>query len=181
MSQQTYDDKRPFNTVSLRSSSRLTSSSTDIAKMEGKPPSLSKSGNILRSSKFGTEEIRILERRVMMIAAASRIILFLWAVLCSSLVPDYDTSDELLDNTINNSNHAANFSRIDPAIRDTLRVFSHWDGVYFSRIAQRGYEFEQFHAFFPLFPLVIYFGKLLCQVNHTLQITLLIFSQLNLE
>lgn len=32
---------------------------------------------------------------------------------------------------------------------------SHWDAVYFLRIAQAGYEFEQFHAFFPLLPLLI--------------------------
>ena len=33
--------------------------------------------------------------------------------------------------------------------------FANWDGVYFARIAQCGYEFEQFHAFFPLYPVLV--------------------------
>lgn len=31
-------------------------------------------------------------------------------------------------------------------------MFGHWDGVFFLQIAEYGYEFEKFHAFFPAFP-----------------------------
>lgn len=30
-----------------------------------------------------------------------------------------------------------------------------WDSMFFGRIAQEGYEYEQFYAFFPLFPIVV--------------------------
>ncbi len=33
--------------------------------------------------------------------------------------------------------------------------FANWDGVYFKRISEAGYEFEQYFAFFPLFPCLI--------------------------
>ncbi|KAF1780680.1 GPI mannosyltransferase 2 [Phytophthora cactorum] len=35
-----------------------------------------------------------------------------------------------------------------------LAALSNWDGVYFSHIALNGYDFEHFHAFFPLYPLL---------------------------
>jgi hypothetical protein len=39
--------------------------------------------------------------------------------------------------------------------RGDLRYWSHWDGAWFDRIAQHGYETENATAFFPLFPLVL--------------------------
>ena len=36
-----------------------------------------------------------------------------------------------------------------------LRYWSHWDGAWFARIAQHGYETENATAFFPFFPLVL--------------------------
>ena len=30
-----------------------------------------------------------------------------------------------------------------------------WDSMFFGRIAQAGYEYEQFYAFFPLFPFLV--------------------------
>jgi len=37
---------------------------------------------------------------------------------------------------------------------DAGQSLANWDGVYFSRIAECGYEYEQFQAFFPLLPLL---------------------------
>lgn len=45
-----------------------------------------------------------------------------------------------------------------------------WDAVYYVRIAECGYEYEQTHAFFPVFPLSIRFlakyGKLILFFSH---------------
>jgi len=37
----------------------------------------------------------------------------------------------------------------------SLRYWSHWDGAWFDRIAQHGYETQNSTAFFPLFPLTL--------------------------
>lgn len=36
-----------------------------------------------------------------------------------------------------------------------LHRFAVWDSVFLTRIAQCGYEYEQFHAFFPLLPIIL--------------------------
>lgn len=38
---------------------------------------------------------------------------------------------------------------------DALSRLAVWDSAFFVRIAQCGYEYEQFHAFFPLLPLLL--------------------------
>ncbi|KAL0488206.1 GPI mannosyltransferase [Acrasis kona] len=68
-----------------------------------------------------------------------RILICAWMILCNHLVTDYDSSDAVLSGT--NST--------------TLDTFARWDGVYFTDISQKGYEYEHFHAFFPLYPLTI--------------------------
>lgn len=45
--------------------------------------------------------------------------------------------------------------RLDSFVRLVLLPFANWDGEYFMTIASRGYEYEKFHAFFPLLPWLI--------------------------
>ncbi|KAL7682068.1 putative GPI mannosyltransferase 2 [Plasmopara halstedii] len=78
-----------------------------------------------------------MKRRVIAFAAATRVCVTLLALATSAIVTPFDTSSHL---------HAGNLS---------LAVASNWDGVYFSHIALHGYDFEHFHAFFPLYPLLI--------------------------
>ncbi|CAN0910353.1 GPI mannosyltransferase 2 [Linum grandiflorum] len=86
-------------------------------------------------------------------AVASRILLlvliFLWRILVSS----YDTSSPLNPDCLSTKHgpdHQGNawLPRIGSAIEDSVV----WDSVYFVRIAQCGYEYEQSYAFFPLLP-----------------------------
>lgn len=65
-------------------------------------------------------------------------------------MPDYDTSTEIIDRAA-----GPPVSALDEVVRRALRGFSHWDAVYFTHIAQHGYTFEQFQAFFPCLPLAI--------------------------
>lgn len=43
-------------------------------------------------------------------------------------------------------------------MRNVLSPFARWDAVYFLRIADSGYQYEQQHAFFPLFPALLRLG-----------------------
>ena len=45
----------------------------------------------------------------------------------------------------------------DAMVNRLLGHFERWDGVYFAMIAKEGYKYEQFHAFFPLYPMIISF------------------------
>ncbi|KAG7392083.1 hypothetical protein PHYPSEUDO_002307 [Phytophthora pseudosyringae] len=77
-----------------------------------------------------------MERRVVTFAVATRACVTLLALATSAIVRPYDTSSHL-------------------QVGGTpLAVLSNWDGVYFSHIALHGYDFEHFHAFFPLYPLL---------------------------
>ena len=82
----------------------------------------------------------------------SRVAVVLLSMLSSSLVPTYDLSFDV--------HSSPSSSSLDPAstsssIFDSL---ARWDGVYFIRLAETNlmYEFEQFHAFFPLLPAAIH-------------------------
>jgi phosphatidylinositol glycan class V len=72
--------------------------------------------------------------RVVGVAVASRVLTALLAVAVSGF-PDFDTSA--------------------PAGSSFFALFARWDGVYFSRIALAGYEYEHYHAFFPLYPCLV--------------------------
>src|SRR5688572_19101139 len=72
-------------------------------------------------------------------AALSRLFILLLGLTSYILIEPYDTSAIL--------NHKIGI----------LQWPAHWDGVYFTRIAAAGYEYEEFHAFFPLYPLAIRF------------------------
>lgn len=78
------------------------------------------------------------ERRVVLFAAASRAAVSLLALLTALIVTPYDTSTHLAAGG-----------------RSLLTAFANWDGVYFAHIAQRGYDYEHVHAFFPLYPMLM--------------------------
>ncbi|ETK86254.1 hypothetical protein F441_09246 [Phytophthora nicotianae CJ01A1] len=85
-----------------------------------------------------------MERRVIVFAAATRACVTLLALATSAIVTPYDTSSHL------------------QAGDSSFAALSNWDGVYFSHIALSGYDFEHFHAFFPLYPLLArWFARLL--------------------
>ncbi|UIZ28864.1 hypothetical protein KXD40_007604 [Peronospora effusa] len=81
--------------------------------------------------------IRMYERSVVTFAVVTRAWVTLLAVLTACIVTPYDTSSHL------------------QADGSLLAALSNWDGVYFSHIALHGYDFEHFHAFFPLYPLLM--------------------------
>jgi len=86
--------------------------------------------------------------RLIRIAILSRFII--WVIgLVGIFVQDYDTSAHIsyqLDESM---------SSIDMLVRSCFGMFANWDGIYFLEISSKGYQFEQFHAFFPLYPFLI--------------------------
>jgi hypothetical protein len=51
---------------------------------------------------------------------------------------------------------------LDGLVDAVVAPLTHWDGVHFTRISHAGYEFEQHHAFFPLFPAVARAVRCVC-------------------
>lgn len=86
-----------------------------------------------------------MERQVVRFAAASRAGVSLLAALSAWLVTPYDTSSQLLASGGGGEHGGASLAA----------AFGTWDGVYFAHIARSGYEYEHFHAFFPLYPALI--------------------------
>lgn len=81
-------------------------------------------------------------------AAATRCAYLAIILTCSHFLESYDTSSTLVDDTCDGSGSTA---LRNPAI-SKLQV---WDTIFYSRIANCGYEYEQYHAFFPLVPHVM--------------------------
>lgn len=92
-------------------------------------------------------------------ATASRLLLVLLAIVADLLITDYDTSAHELKCLTETA--IASSSNLDCLIRRLLGGFGLWDGVYFRRIAQLGYENEQNFAFFPFLPAVLHLFSLL--------------------
>ncbi|KAH7861293.1 hypothetical protein Vadar_024254 [Vaccinium darrowii] len=89
-------------------------------------------------------------------AIASRLLLLTLIILWRSVLKPYDTSASINPTCLSSSSSSQNsasilFPRIASAIEESIV----WDSVYFTRIAQCGYEYEQSYAFFPLLPLSI--------------------------
>lgn len=82
-------------------------------------------------------------RIVLQTAVFSRVFVVFLAVAGGYLVRDYDSSSSIELNASNGT--------IDNII-SYLRPLGYWDGVYFQKIAESGYDYEQMHAFFPLYP-----------------------------
>ncbi|CAI0474909.1 unnamed protein product [Linum tenue] len=89
-------------------------------------------------------------------AIASRILLLVLILLWRNLVSSYDTSSPLNPECLssNSESHQEGnvlLPRLGSAVEDSVV----WDGVYFVRIAQCGYEYEQSYAFLPLLPVLM--------------------------
>lgn len=93
-------------------------------------------------------------RIILRTAIASRVLLIALIILWRSLLSPYDTSASINPVCLSRSSPNSTsilFPRIASAIDNSIV----WDSVYFVRIAQCGYEYEQFYAFLPLLPLCI--------------------------
>ena len=82
------------------------------------------------------------------VAFVGRLCVILWVIALSYVVEPYDSSQET-------RLYTQPRSIVDDFVLKRLSRFSNWDGVFFTHLAQAGYDKEQFHAFFPLLPLVI--------------------------
>lgn len=98
-------------------------------------------------------------RIVLKLAIASRLILLALILIWRSLLNPYDTSAPLNPDCLSSSNSANPSPPINsilwPSIGSAIEGSIVWDGVYFVRIAQCGYEYEQTYAFLPLLPMCI--------------------------
>lgn len=100
-----------------------------------------------------------LSSRVANLALLSRILLLALTLLWRILGRPYDTS-ALLNPPCISSDLASSVKILQPPgfggwLRTELERTIVWDGVYYVRIAQCGYEYEQNFAFLPLLPLSI--------------------------
>ncbi|TKY58994.1 GPI mannosyltransferase 2 [Spatholobus suberectus] len=84
-------------------------------------------------------------------AICSRLLLLTLIILFRTLVSPYDTSASLNPPCLSNPNPNPNPN--STTLPSPLENGVVWDSVYFLRIAQCGYEYEQSFAFLPLLPL----------------------------
>ncbi|CAH9098125.1 unnamed protein product [Cuscuta epithymum] len=91
-------------------------------------------------------------RLVLKYAITSRLIIVFLILLWRCLLSPYDTSASInpscLLSELNSHSPPVLLPRLAAAIEDSIV----WDSVYFVRIAQCGYEYEHYYAFFPLLP-----------------------------
>ncbi|GAB4856201.1 hypothetical protein Ancab_014126 [Ancistrocladus abbreviatus] len=97
--------------------------------------------------------------KVLRCALASRIIVLSLIVMWRSLVSPYDTSASLNPDCLSLNSNTAYFGSSEhvlmPWIASSIEKSIVWDSVYFIRIAECGYEYEQSYAFLPLLPILI--------------------------
>ncbi|XP_054823090.1 uncharacterized protein LOC129321378 isoform X2 [Prosopis cineraria] len=99
-------------------------------------------------------------------ALLSRLLIFTLIIIFRLLVSPYDTSAPLNPDCLTRSNtepgnDSSHPPLLWPRLSSAIENGIVWDSVYFVRIAQCGYEYEQSYAFLPLLPICIYF------VSHT--------------
>eukprot|EP01127_Copromyxa_protea_P017093 TRINITY_DN5176_c0_g1_i1.p1 TRINITY_DN5176_c0_g1~~TRINITY_DN5176_c0_g1_i1.p1 ORF type:complete len:427 (-),score=49.25 TRINITY_DN5176_c0_g1_i1:21-1301(-) len=85
-------------------------------------------------------------KKVISLALLSRLTVWILSIIVANCAEPYDTSLSVVLHTPDNT-------KGDVLVSSLLGHFSSWDGTYFLGIALKGYQFEQFHAFFPLLPL----------------------------
>ncbi|KAF5725513.1 hypothetical protein HS088_TW23G00236 [Tripterygium wilfordii] len=88
-------------------------------------------------------------------AIISRLIVLALIVLWRSLFSPYDTSATLNPSCLIDSPSEPQRLPLLPGLASAVESCIVWDSVYFVRIAQCGYEYEQSYAFLPLLPLCI--------------------------
>lgn len=91
--------------------------------------------------------------QVLKSAAISRFFLLSLIVIWRSLLSPYDTSASLNPNCLADRRHTQQSP--NSSIGSKIENGIVWDSVYFVRIAQCGYEYEQTYAFLPLLPACI--------------------------
>ncbi|XAR72361.1 hypothetical protein NMG60_11018974 [Bertholletia excelsa] len=91
-------------------------------------------------------------------AIASRVLLIALIILWRSLLRPYDTSAPINPTCLSSysSKSLPSDNVLFPAIGSAIESSIVWDSVYFVRIAQCGYEYEQYYAFLPLLPLCVF-------------------------
>ncbi|KAJ0550876.1 putative GPI mannosyltransferase 2 [Helianthus annuus] len=95
-------------------------------------------------------------RIILQTAIASRLILLTLTLIWRSIINPYDTSASINPNCLSTTTTtAAAPTVLFPRIAASVENGVVWDSVYFVRIAQCGYEYEQTYAFLPLFPAFI--------------------------
>lgn len=107
-------------------------------------------------------------RLVLKYAFISRLVLISLIVLWRSLLSPYDTSASINPSCLSNTTSiiglfsgSNSYSKSDsppvllPRLASVIEDSIVWDSVYFVRIAQCGYEYEQNYAFLPLIPICI--------------------------
>ncbi|XP_043692058.1 GPI mannosyltransferase 2 [Telopea speciosissima] len=115
---------------------------------------MSKNSSKINAKTDAVDESRLVFR----VAVVSRVLLLGLMVFWRSLISPYDTSASLNPNCLTSDStdlspvHSVLWPRIGAAIEGSIV----WDGVYFVRIAQCGYEYEQTYAFLPLLPICVY-------------------------
>jgi hypothetical protein len=98
------------------------------------------------------------EKIILQLSFWWRVMLWLFSFGADLLIQDYDMSSSL-------DTHP---KKLDQLIQKAFGGYNNWDAVYFLRIAENGYEYEQYNAFFPLFPLlcrIIAYGGLFSSID----------------
>ena len=67
-------------------------------------------------------------------------------VVVNEFITDYDTSSFIDENSVRTSGWC------DLVLQKIFGGFGKWDAAYFLKIAEEGYKYEQYMAFFPLYP-----------------------------
>ncbi|XP_057805055.1 uncharacterized protein LOC131020334 [Salvia miltiorrhiza] len=97
-----------------------------------------------------------LTRRLLRYAVGSRVLVLALIIIWRSLLSPYDTSASINPPCLSATNSSSPPpSVLLPRVGSAIERSIVWDGVYFTRIAECGYEYEQTYAFLPLLPICV--------------------------
>lgn len=95
-------------------------------------------------------------RRLLRYAVSSRFLVLILITVWRYLLSPYDTSASINPPCLSSSNSSNPPPPVLlPSVGSAIESSIVWDGVYFIRIAECGYEYEQTYAFLPLLPLCV--------------------------